>query len=523
MTLTERCRYVRGSEQDYDDWAAITGDSTWHSKHMKEYMKKHQTLEPISDKVLDRTAFPFVGENHGTSGPVRTSFNDNAMPIENEVILAADEACGFSKKPVDPWSGDHIGFYNTLGTVIRTGPNKGKRSYAGRGYFEANAQRSNLRLTDESTVARVILTDGAATGVEYLHGGQKYKVKAKREVIVCGGTIASPQMLELSGIGDRKVLEAAGVECLVELPSVGTDFQDHQLVFGSYRLKEGVPSADAIYRTEVMEAAQKALMETQGGPLTNISCVQGFFPVKLFLEDGELEEIIRLTEETKVESDYQRRQLQQFLEQIKSDKSANMQLVFVPATAAANGDPVSVIHDQSKIFGPINDPYGPSGVTFALCLQYGASRGRIHIKSSDPFEHPQIDPGYITHEADVILLGAAFKFVDKLVQSSHIKDLIAAREWPKPEVDITDKMARREAVREAVMGEYHVCGSCAMGHTVDSRLRVNGVKNLRVADASVFPGNVSGNIVSSVYSVAEKAADIIKADWDHAALKKVTA
>lgn len=296
-------------------------------------------------------------------------------------------------------------------------------------------------------MARVILENGTAVGAEYVNGGQKYTIKAKREVIVCGGTIASPQILELSGIGDRKILEAAGVECLVDLPSVGTDFQDHQLILTGHQLADGVLSGDVLHRPEVMEGAQKALAEQQGGPLTNISCVQGFFPAKLFLEDGELEEIIKLTEETKVESEYQRKQLQQFLRQIKSDKSANLQFVFIPATANVDQG----VSDQSKLWPPPSEPNAPMGCAFAVCLQYGASRGHIHIKSNDPFAHPEIDPGYGKHPADVILLSAAYKFADQLSKAPELKDKFAKRTIPSPEIDLTDPKARRDYVRERVM------------------------------------------------------------------------
>lgn len=103
--------YVRGSDADYDDWAALTDDPDWSSTNMKQYMRKHQTLEPIDPAVTDSSTMPFVGEHHGTSGPVRTSFNDSLLPIEDDIIKAADEAAGLTKKPMDPWSGDHIGFY----------------------------------------------------------------------------------------------------------------------------------------------------------------------------------------------------------------------------------------------------------------------------------------------------------------------------------------------------------------------------------------------------------------------------
>lgn len=512
-------RYVRGSLQDYDNWASLAGDSSWDAASMKQYMLKHQTLEPIDPSITDRTDYPFVGQHHGTSGPVRTSFNESALPIENDFIKAADHAAGFSKKPVDPWSGDHIGFFYTMGSVARTGPNRGKRSYAARGYYQANEQRPNIKLITEATVSRVILEgqdqEKKATGIEFVSNEtrQKYAVKAQREVIISAGTVASPQILELSGIGDPAILSKAGVECKVELPSVGTDLQDHQLVLHGTHLTEGNFTADSIHIPENMAAAQKALIENQSGPLTSIACVQGFFPAKIFLDDDEIEEITKLVKETKVQSEFQRKQLEQMLAQIQSDKSANLQLVVVPAC----GDPEGV-KDQSKLFPPPANPEKPTMcMTTACCLQYGASRGQIHITSSDPFTPPEIDPGYLSHPADVILLAAGLKFLDKLVHAPNLEGKIAKRYYPLEHVDLSDRQARRDAVREWVMSEYHLIGTCAMGHTLDSRLRVKGAKNLRVVDASTFANNVSGNIVSSVYAVAEKAADLIKEDWDYRA------
>ena len=138
----------------------------------------------------------------------------------------------------------------------------------------------------------------------------------------------------------------------------------------------------------------------------------------------------------------------------------------------------------------------------------------------DPAAHPIIDPGYNAHPADVAVMGTGLKFVDLVAKSSALKGKFEDRLLPNPKYDLQKVEDQRAAAQDWIMGEYHPCGSCAMGDTVDSRLRVNGVKNLRVADASIFPTHVSGNIVSSVYMVAEKAADIIKADWDHAALKQ---
>ena len=192
-------------------------------------MRKHQTLEPIDEKVVDRSTLPFVGDNHGTSGPVKTSFNDSFLPIEDSFIKACDEVTGMTKKPLDPWSGDHIGFYNTLGAVTRTGPNKGKRSYAARGYFAANADRPNLHVLCEALVTSVELDGDKAIGVNFSHEDKDHTVKINREVIVSCGALQTPQILELSGIGDPEVLKAAGVECKIENKAVGANFQDHSL------------------------------------------------------------------------------------------------------------------------------------------------------------------------------------------------------------------------------------------------------------------------------------------------------
>ena len=503
-------RYVRGSDQDYNDWAELLDDPSWSSQKLRQYMRKHQNLEPIDDAITERSTMPFIIDNHGSSGPVRTSFNDFRLPIEDDVIKACDDASGYAKKPLDPWSGDHIGFYNTLGTVARTGPNRGKRSYAARGYFEAaSANRPNLKVLCEAYCTGIVIEDATAKGINFTHGGSAHTVHVKREVIVTGGTIMSPQILELSGIGDPEVLKAAGVELKVENKGVGNNFQDHVVVLTSQRLAPGHASLDSIYDPEVMAGAQKTLMETGGGPLTGISSVQGFFPYKLFATDDELQSTIRSITNAPTTTPFHKKQLEQVAAHVASDKSANLQFVLVAATPGYEHG----VEDQSKLFPPV-DPSKGMGITLAACLQYPASRGSVHISTSNPKIYPTIDPGYLTHPADVAVLAAGLKFCDAVAKSSHLKDKLASRIFPAEHVDLTDTKQAEQAVRDWCLGEYHPIGTCAMGEVVDSRLKVKGVKGLRVADASVFPNHVSGNIVSSVYCVAEKAADIIKEDWN---------
>jgi choline dehydrogenase-like flavoprotein len=471
-------------------------------------MRKHQKLEPIEESVTERSTMPFIGENHGETGPVRTSFNDFRLPIEDDIIKACDEVTGMTKKPMDPWSGDHIGFYNTLGAVTRTGPNRGKRSYAARGYFEPNATRPNLHVLCSAYCTGLVIEESTATSVNFTHNNSAHTVHVKREVIVTCGTIMSPQILELSGIGDPEVLKAAGIELKVENKGVGNNFQDHVVVLTGHTLAPGYASLDSIYDPEVMASAQKTLMETAGGPLTGISSVQGFFPYTLFATDAELQATLKSIKHTPTSTPFHAQQLEQVASHVASPKSANLQFVLVAATPGWEHG----VEDQSQIFPPV-DPSKGMGITLAVCLQYPASRGSIHISTADPMVYPTIDPGYLTHPADVAVLAAGLKFCDAVAKAGALKGRLAGRIFPKEGVDLAETEQAEQAVRDWCLGEYHPAGTCAMGDVVDGRLRVKGVKGLRVADASVFPNHVSGNIVSSVYAVAEKAADMIKEDW----------
>ena len=372
--------YVRGDTADYDDFAALAGDEGWNAENMMKYMRKHQTLEPLDPATESITPQATETKNHGTNGPVRTSFNTTPpMPIETAMAQACDEVSGYSKKPTDAWSGDHIGFYNTLGSVARTGPDKGKRSYAGRGYFGLAAERPNFHVICEAFVNKVNLEGNRAVGVNFTHNGKAYDVPARAEVIVACGAIQSPQVLELSGIGDPEVLRGAGVEPKIENAAVGNNFQEHVLTLAIFELKPGVLSADVMYQPGVLEDAQKTLMESQSGPLTGISPMQGFWPYKTCATAEQQQKTISSIRDSikKAKTDFERKQLEQVIAHLESDTSANLQLVMVPATGNKDG-----VTDQSKLFAPPADLSTPFGMSVALCLQYPASRGSVHIQSS---------------------------------------------------------------------------------------------------------------------------------------------
>ena len=154
-----------------------------------------------------------------------------------------------------------------------------------------------------------------------------------------------------------------------------------------------------------MEAAQKQMAENQNGPLTHISSTQGFFPYKLFATEEEQAEILKSIDDSMEKvTPFQRKQYERVKEHLKDDKSANLQLVMVPATAGYEKG----VEDQAYIFPP-HTPGTPMGITGAMCLQYPLSRGTVHIKSADPNEHPAIDPNFLSHPADAAVLAAGVK------------------------------------------------------------------------------------------------------------------
>lgn len=512
--------YARGSDKDYDDWASFVDDDSWSAANMKKYMRKHQTLEPVDENLNDvAAAFPFVGENHGTEGPIHTSFNDSRAPFEDSLIKAAHEAAGLEQGPPDPWSGDHIGFYSAQNTISRSGPHKGKRSYSALAYFNPNKDRSNLRVLCDSVVTNIIIQGRKAVGVNFSTAGRSYSVSARHEVILSAGSIKTPQLLELSGIGNPSVLQTAGVECKVELPGVGQNLQDHVATGTTFELPDGVPSGDSLHKPEVMASVMKTFEEQKAGPLTNSSPIAGFFPYRSVVSDEELEAVVKSIRDTQSQlpkESLEFKQYEQIIANLQSEKSATLRIQVLPATANASKEALT---NNALIFPPPSDPNANDGLTIALSLEYPVSRGWVHITSTDPNDEPAINPNYLKHPADVAVLAAGLRLIDRWTRllSSPSNDgapAMGKRLYPPASEDMSDLAVAESCVRDFAVTQWHWMSTCAMGEVVDSRLKVKGgITRLRIVDASVFPACVSGNIGGTVYALAEKAADLILEDW----------
>lgn len=210
---------------------------------------------------------------------------------------------------MDAWSGDHMGFYSSLGAVNRS-TDPGRRSYAATGYLRPNLNRPNLKCLVEALVTKITLSGNAATGVEFLDtDGKKHTVKASKEVILSGGVINSPQILELSGIGDPEVLKAAGVDCLVENKRVGANFQDHVLGGMLYDLADGVQSLDAMHGDEFAKAATQMYEKDQNGPLGSPGMLMGFVSYASLVGKDKVEETIKeIRKNSRAKTDFEKRQ-----------------------------------------------------------------------------------------------------------------------------------------------------------------------------------------------------------------------
>lgn len=500
--------YVRGSKKDYDGWEAL-GNRGWGWEGILPYFKKHETLDrnrPHQDASFMPIDDGNAREFHGTDGPIHVSFNDWYSPFEYDFCHAAYETTG-SRKPIkDAWSGDHMGFYSSLGVVNRS-TDPGKRSYSATGYLRPNLQRSNLRIVTSAHVTRIILRGAQAVGIEFLSRGRTFRPSCTQEVILSAGVIQSPQILELSGIGNPTVLTKAGVEVRIRNDAVGANFQDHVLSGLLFDLKDGVTSLDALHDSKVAEAQHDLYLRTGTGPYGSPGMLMGFLSYSSVARSEDLAATLESVHATSLASTpFERDQEKMILDQLQDPSFANLQTFCIGCRLdVAKGS------DQTQFFG--TPPAGKQQVSLLMCLEHPLSRGSVHITSADPLQAPEIDPGYFRNETDAKILAAGIKWIDQVSKHPTFAQHVAQRELPPASSRILEtEEGRIEYLKNHISTQYHIIGTCAMGQAVTDRLLVKGTKNIRVIDASVFPGHISGNILATTYAVAEKGADMVKED-----------
>ena len=460
---------------------------------------------------------------------------------------------------MNAWSGDHLGMYHSLSTIDRSGGEAdGTRSYAVTGYLLPNAQRPNLRVLTEALVERLVVSpDGTVSGVEFEHGGNCHKVSVKKEVVLSAGVVSlsqlpfpilcsygnvvmlllwrlqgliilatlfshqqttntktkfkTPQILELSGIGNPSILTAAGIKPIINNPRIGENFHDHPATGFGYELADGEHSLDSMQDPSYVETVMAEYASTRSGPLSTGGAAMGFVSYADLATPAEVLALQDLML-SPTHGGHTPEAKQLLAQGIASKDEASIQIVLLPASLN-----VKHAYDQTKFFEQPPEMAGKHGFLLGACIARPLSVGTVHIASSDPKVDPEIDPAYLSHPADVEIFSKGLAIVEKMVNTSPFKEKVKRRYYPDGPLDLSDKKAVETYVRGNVATEYHPLGSCAMGKegvgAVDDRLKVYGCKGVRVVDASVIPLHVSGNIVATVYAVAEKGADLIKEDW----------
>mgnify|MGYP000442278031 FL=1 len=442
--------YIRGQHADFEDWKAL-GNPGWGWEDVLPYFKRSETNCNGADAY------------RGGNGPVHVSSMDRDVHPLCENFLTACEEAGFCRNPdFNGATQEGVGLYQITAK-------NGFRVSTARAYLSKARKRRNVSIRTKAHTTRLILTDGRATGVVYVQGGEEKTVTARREVILSAGAVNSPQILMLSGIGDGEVLQAKGIAPVVQSPAVGRNLQDHLGLDYLYRSK--VPTLNQqLYPWWGKLAQGLRYVLTRGGPLS-LSVNQG---------GG-------------------------FVKGSPESERPNIQLYFSPVsyTKAPKG--------KRPLMNP--DPF--PGFLLGFQPTRPTSRGHIGLRSSDPFDAPEIHPNSLSTNRDLTEMIEGSKLMRRIAQSPAMQSVIEEEITPGPSVQTDEEML--EDVRARSSTVFHPVSTCRMGpdrneNVVDSRLRVYGVDGLRVVDASVFPTVTSGNTNAPAIMVGEKGADLILED-----------
>jgi choline dehydrogenase len=436
--------YMRGQSHDYDRWRQM-GLAGWGWDDVLPYFLKHQ----------NHAAPP--NEHHRAGGEWSVDYPRMRWEILDAVQNAATEL-GIPK--VDDFNtGDNAG-----SSYFQVNQRGGRRWSSATGFLKPALKRPNLRLETRATVGRILIEDGRAVGVEYETPAGVVTARAG-EVILSGGAICSPQILQLSGIGPGDLLRSNGIEVKRSLPGVGSNLQDHLQLRPIYKVS-GVRTLNVDYQNylkRVSMAVQYAAFRR--GPMTMAPSQLGIF--------------------AKSSSRYETPNLQFHVQPLSLDK-----------------------------FGDAMQKF--AAITVSVCNLRPASRGTVRIKSPDPRQQPAIAPHYLSTEEDQQVAIDSLKLVRRLMKQPALTRFQPEEYRPGP--DVTDDAGLRNAAADLGTTIFHPVGTAKMGidsdtsSVVDGRLRVHGLERLRVVDASVMPTITSGNTNSPTMMIAEKGADMILAD-----------
>jgi len=441
---TNAMAYVRGNRGDYDRWAA-NGLTDWSYEKVLPYFRKQENWEGGA------TVY------RGGGGPLNTQFcryKDDLI----EAFAQASRTAGYPQ--TDDYNGAAQEGFGRLQMTIQNG----RRCSTASAYLRPAMSRRNLTVLTRAMATGIVLENGRAAGISYKRDGQLQQALAKREVLLAGGVINTPQLLMLSGIGDREELAGFGIEAKVDRPQVGKNLQDHVSVILMYRRRQPGP----FHR---MMRADRIGLDFVKTYLTG-SGFSGDVPggVVAFLKSDETRPL------------------------------PDVQLLFTAAPLAA-----------WPYMPPFKAPF-PDGFATRIVAVQPESRGSVKLASGDPLAAPLIHQNFLSSPRDWGSLRAGFRVARDLAAQPSMQPFIAAEFFPGPSCQSDDEIDAH--IRNTSITVHHPAGTCRMGadsaSVVDQELRVRGVQGLRVVDASVMPDLVCGNINAAVIMIAEKASDLIR-------------
>lgn len=434
--------YIRGQAQDFDYWRQL-GNSGWDWDSVKPFFIRSEGRERGAD------------EFHGADGPLGVS-DVHRNELCDAYIEAATQA-GI------PYNDDFNGARQEGVGYFQLTTRRGRRSSTAVSYLKPARKRANLRIETGALATNIAFEGRRAARITYRHNGETRTAAVGRELVLSGGAINSPQLLQLSGIGPGALLQSLGVKVVADLPGVGNCLQDHYQARNVYECTRPLSVNDEVRSPLHKVAAALRWVFFRTGPLAI-----GAGHVGLFARTRpELE-------------------------------TPDVQFHFIRFSADGPG---AKLHDYS-------------GFTVSVCQLRPESRGSIHIRSADPAEPPAIQPNYLDTQSDRDTMVAGMQLARKIIELPAMKSYVRREVLPGPNVNSDKEIL--DYVRDYGSTIFHPTSTCRMGQddmaVVDERLRVRGIDALRVADASVMPTVVSGNTNAACVMIGEKAADMVLQD-----------
>jgi choline dehydrogenase len=428
--------YIRGHASDYDDWAAA-GNEGWSYKEVLPFFKRSEDFNRGANDYHGAGGELYVAEAPGDS-------------ILFDKFIAAGVENGYPH--TDDFNGENQEGFGRFHATIKGA----KRWSSANAFLRPAEKRPNLKIITGANVNKIILDGTKAVGVEY---NNKVEVRANKEIILSAGTIKSPHILQLSGIGDEADLKAAGIPLKVSLPGVGKNLQEHLDLLMRYEVKEPI---------------------TLNG--------QDRFPKNLVIAWDYFVHKKGIAACNNIEAGA-------FLRTDNSLSRPNIQLHFVPCNMTGLTDKLPPQH----------------GVTLHSCNLRPKSTGTVKPVSADPKAKPAVDFNFLAHEEDWKVMLDSFKVLRDLMKAKAWDGLIGEEISPGAHIQSEEDM--RKALSSCSDTVYHPVGTCKMGNddlaVVDAKLRVHGVQNLRVADASIIPTLIGGNTNAPAMMIGDKCSDMI--------------